>query len=1054
MRSWLFAAGLALGIFFLGILPVLQHFPVLRQPFEDLRWKTFSSPGNASPIVIIDIDESSLATMGRWPWSRDALAKLLSRLTRDYHAAVVGLDILLPEPDVNNPEGDKKLFRTLATEPIVVAQAFDFSTRVNQLRSGTLGKPARLAGETSVPWPRATGHIGLYSAHGATLRMGHITPALDRDGIIRKIPALVHYGNSHYPPLPVAMLATLANQPQIDLRIVRTAGLNARSKYLVELSALGIQIPVDDKGLITIPFFYSSNPFHVFTASQLMLGQVDSRVLNNALVLVGSSAVGLGDRAATPRDALIPGVAIHASVLDAILNGEWVTRPNWAYFAVGIWCLFYAASTAYFFHRGHIAASVVSSSSGIFLWAILNLSLFRYALVDLPLVEPLVFGVWLTLVMAVWEWWSTQRDRQLLYDQFKSYVPEGVLNELVRTDANPNQLDAQRKEITVLFADIQNFTHVAEQLAAERLVQLVQSVMTTITAEILRFNGTVDKYMGDAVMAFWGAPLPCDDHADQALECALAIQEKLIGLNEELAKQDFPPIVLGIGINSGVAAVGNMGSVFRRAYTALGDCVNLAARLQALTREQNQPILLGEGICSKLKRHRCSEIGKVSIRGKNSPLPIFRPVVMILLLAVPCLFSMPLPALAEDVPPPLTVEQLKKRQNEHPDDPEISYRLGVLALQRKDYPLAIESLERTIALRPNHVGALLDLAIANAEYGDFDEAIRRLNQLEEHITPLPPAIAEIVSHYRHQIAEMQHRPLRSHEFKIGVGYNSNVNQGLSSERVVLPLAIGGNIELGVDPSLQALGDTFTEIGWESQWMSIKNNTHPYGLLIAQHRHNHSFSAYDLSWVLAGGGLMMERPRYQVNFGLYKLGVALGGNYHQDGTVAIIKFEKPLYRNLAASLRFQWEARRYPRDAVFDAELNQIAFSLMPREKGAFQPYGTVGMISDNAINNRPGDDRTNHYLDVGVQYFQQKSRLWEFGLRTERERDSRPYNTALLGGLQRHLKRHELRLGVTQPLDDTQQLNFSFLWQQTRSNLALFDLDKQEIRVEWRKKIN
>jgi len=389
----------------------------------------------------------------------------------------------------------------------------------------------------------------------------------------------------------------------------------------------------------------------------------------------------------------------------------------------------------------------------------------------------------------------------------------------------------------------------------------------------------------------------------------------------------------------------------------------------------------------------------------------------------------------------------------HPADHAISYGLGALALQRKDYPLAIESLERTIALRPNHVGALLDLAIANAEYGDFDEADRRLDQLE-HISPLPPAIAQVVSHYRHQMAEKKRLPLRSHELKVGMGYNSNANQGLSSERIVLPLVVG-DIELGVDSSIHAQDDTFTEFGWESQWMAVNsNNTYPYGLLVAQHRQNHSLGAYNLSWVLGGGGLMIERPRYQANFGLYQLAVAFGGNYHQGSTIAMIKFESPLYQDLTGSLRLQLERRHYPLDNAFDADLHQISLSLMSQKEGALQPHATVGVIADNATNGRLGGDRTNHYLDVGVRYPQQGGRVWEFNLRAERENDSQPYSMALLGSLQRHLKRQELQFGLTQPLNENQELHFDALWQQTRSNLALFDMDRKEIRMEWRKKLN
>lgn len=549
-------------------------------------------PRPDSRIVIVDIDDDALQAQGRWPWPRQQLAELIETI-QQAGATQIGLDILLPEPGI--PAGDAALARQLAADNVTLATAF--------------GDPRPRQGA----WPLAGRELPPTPALGSDLALGHITPHLDPDGRIRWLYPRLCSAEGCRDTLALAMLEQFTGlPPRLTPPGDGTGG---------EACVAGFCRRTDAQGRLLIPYQHAGR-FAYLGADAVMRGEYTD-TLDGALVLIGTSAAGLGDIVATPRGPLTPGVELHAILLASWLDGlHWRILPHvryWQWGGLALMTLILGLALAQRPARsGHRTLLVVGTLLGL-------------AIVPLAC---LARGVWLD----PWPWWNSalgmaalwlfndrwrlwQRHRQL-YRAFGSYVPHSVLRQLAMGEGDPNHYDAQRRELTLLFTDIRGFTAISERLAPEQLTTLTSHLFSELTEVVHEHGGTLDKYIGDSLMAFWGAPLAHDDDPQRALACAHALLHRLEAVNDWSRERGLPAVRMNIGLETGEVTVGNLGSRQRRAYTALGSAVNVASRLEELAGRRGEPIIMGPGLMDRLGPERVRHLDRVHLRGIAQPLDV------------------------------------------------------------------------------------------------------------------------------------------------------------------------------------------------------------------------------------------------------------------------------------------------------------------------------------------------------------------------------------------------------------------------------------------------
>ncbi len=574
-------------------------------PFGRLSWLTYDAvlewrqPAERVDrrIVIVDIDDASLQAHGRWPWPRRRLAELIDAI-QAAGPAMVGLDILLPE--ASEPEQDLALARRLAAPEVVTATAF------GDVQGEASGLPR--ASREVAPSP------ALYH-QGQPPAQGHITPEFENDGRIRRLHPYIAAPDG----VPRATLALAMLESWTGLSASREDASRGGTRLCVagfcQWYSLG-------QGLL-IPYHHPSR-FDYLSAEEVLAGQHRER-LADKMVLVGTSAAGLGDLVATPRGALTPGAELHAVLLAAWLDSlAWRPLPQARWWLLaGLLAL--GAVVVPGLGRSRTAAWQYALATGV-----------GTILVATPALLA-VNGWWLDpwawwgsvggamVLWMGWERWQLWHRHRRLYRAFGAYVPRSILRQLAEDDGEA-RFAPQRKPLVIMFSDIAGFTAISEQLTPERLARLTNHIFTELTDVVHAHGGTLDKYLGDALMAFWGAPLSSGADASRALACAQAMQHRLVAINHWARSQDYPAIALHIGIEAGEVTVGNLGSQQRRAYTALGSAVNLAARLEEHAGLLGEPVLIGPALADAMKGEEGLEpLGEVSLKGISQPVGLWRP---------------------------------------------------------------------------------------------------------------------------------------------------------------------------------------------------------------------------------------------------------------------------------------------------------------------------------------------------------------------------------------------------------------------------------------------
>ncbi len=615
-------------------------------------------PGKIDPrIVIIDIDEKTLAAEGRWPLARDKWVLLIRQLFDVYKIKVVGFDVLFTEPDSSSGLGtlemlgqsalksngefqeklaelrpqldfDKRFSEEIKKHSVVLAFAGsnDLTEGLAKLELGALPLPAFTTETFKQPF--AVQQIVGYSANLPALQnnaaaTGHIMPMVDIDGVLRRVPIFIKFKNGYYDALSVAVYRTyLDNEPErIVLRedegdgIVRLKSVQFSDKTT---------IPIDDEGAALIPYRGKNPMFRYISATDVMRGKLTPGELEGKIAFIGTSAQGLFDLRNTPVNEVYPGVEVHANMVSGFLDNKLKRAPAFEGTLKVLIIMLIGLPLAIALVKLNPLVSTITVFSVAFLLVALNLYWWQDNLV-LPIAMPLLMIGTLYLLNMAYGFFIESRSKRQITGIFGTYVPKELVEEMARNPASYST-QGESRDMTVLFSDVRNFTSISEGLTATELTAMMNAYLTEMTQTIQAQRGTIDKYIGDAIMAFWGAPLHDEKHSEHALFSALAMQKRIREIGPDFVKRGWPRLEIGVGLNCGVMNVGDMGSSFRRAYTVMGDHVNLASRLESLTKEYGAGILVSENIVNSVPGIVYRELDRGRVKGKLEPIGIYEPV--------------------------------------------------------------------------------------------------------------------------------------------------------------------------------------------------------------------------------------------------------------------------------------------------------------------------------------------------------------------------------------------------------------------------------------------
>ena len=578
-------------------------------------------------VVIVDVDEASLQQLGRWPWSRATVAQLVRELTGRQHAAALGLDVVFAEPqDQANPASalapDDDLAKALAGAPVVLG--YYFTSDRDGRRSGQL--PAPLAGQA--PWPPLI-HWSGYGANLASLTeaaaaSGFFNAITDPDGIVRSVPLVAGFDGALYESMGLAMLRL-----GLGGATLRLARAEAGTRTLTLQGSAGtLAVTLDPRGTVPVPYRGAGGPqggsFRYISAAEVLAGQLPAASLRGRYVLLGFTAPGLMDLRSTPVGEAYPGVEVHANLIAGALEGRLVHRPAWAgTYELAVLLLLGALYIALLPRLG-LGGALALGGGIVLALLVLDAALYFGAHLLLPLAGALLLTVATLVVDLALGFGAERRARRRLAQQFSSYVPPELVRQMQR-DPKRYDMQARTEELTVMFCDLNSFTSLAENLPPAELQALLHAVLERLSRVIARHQGTIDKYMGDCVMAFWGAPVANAQHARQAVEAALDIRAALQAFNVERAAAGHGALAVGIGLSTGPVAVGNMGTALRRAYTVIGDAVNLASRLEGLAAGYGVDVVASQVTMEQAGEHAFAwqELDRVRVRGRQQAEQIY-----------------------------------------------------------------------------------------------------------------------------------------------------------------------------------------------------------------------------------------------------------------------------------------------------------------------------------------------------------------------------------------------------------------------------------------------
>jgi adenylate cyclase len=636
-------------------LALLIGFAALRiadpPPIEELRVRTFDTyqrldprVKTVRPVTVVDIDEASLDKFGQWPWPRTRIADMVANLTK-LGAVAIAFDIMFAESDRLNPDIAADSFRNLDEETRAKLRALPSN---DQVLADTMRKSRVILGETGLPqivkeldktlpvtglamlgedpqrfmfqFPGLLRNTPVLEA--AASGRGLLTINPERDGIVRRVPMIALAQDVTMPSMSFEMLRVVTGTDTIFIKTDK-AGMQS-------IGVKGFQIPTDLNGQLWVHFARHDSSIFV-SVSDVLEGKVAAEKIKGKLVLVGTSAAGLNDLKTTPVDRAMPGVEIHAQVLESALTKAVLAQPYYGpaveFFAALLLGLLVIVFAPMF---GPVTLVLVGA---LFATLLVGTSWYFYTvnrlLIDFTYPLLSTTSIYLTLIFTSFV--REQKQRRQIRSAFGQYLSPALIEQLAQSP-DKLKLGGEEREMTIMFSDVRGFTTISESFKSDPqgLTSLMNRFLTPLTNAILDRKGTIDKYMGDAIMAFWNAPLDDKEHQINACEAAIDMLERIDVLNKtrETEAQDggyaFIPINVGVGLNTGTCVVGNMGSNLRFDYSVLGDTVNLASRLEGQSKEYGFPIIIGSKTAMAIKeKFAILELDFIMVKGKTEPEVIY-----------------------------------------------------------------------------------------------------------------------------------------------------------------------------------------------------------------------------------------------------------------------------------------------------------------------------------------------------------------------------------------------------------------------------------------------
>jgi len=673
-------AGHAATLYRIDLVTQLDHI------IYDYRLR-FTMPGTVDDrIVILDIDERSLdpRALGRWPWGRDRIVTLLQKLFEKYGVLLVGFDVVFAEPDESSglpvleklartrlkdvgpyqsalkdlrPELDyDALFANyLHGRPVVLG--YYFSSEGNAVESGALPEPVLPAGTFSGKKIR----FFEWKGYGANLpdlakvaNAGHFNTSADDDGVSRRVPIVAEYKGNYYESLSLAVVRLYlgmkeAAQSKRDTVVLPKVVPGIAPDRFITKGYTGLEwfevgplkIPVDENVSALVPYRGPRGSFPYVSLADVWSDQVPAEKLKGRIALIGASAPGLFDLRSTPVEVRnvssgaekiektgnsYPGVEIHANLIAGMLDEKVKHQPPYMLGAELVLVVAGGVALAFLIPLLAPVWATAVTVIGVALITAIHVYLWSYADLVLPLATSVLMTLTLYTVNMAYGYFVEARSKRQITGLFGQYVPPELVDRMSE-DPEKYSMAPRNAELTILFCDVRGFTGISEALSPEDLREYINEYLTSMSTIIRStYRGTLDKYIGDAIMAFWGAPVDDPNHARDGVHAALQMQQECVTLNQKFAGRGWPQLKIGIGVNSGNVRVGDMGSQIRRAYTVMGDAVNVASRLEARTKYYGVGCLVGEATKRLVVDVVFREIDKVKVKGKDEALTIYEPI--------------------------------------------------------------------------------------------------------------------------------------------------------------------------------------------------------------------------------------------------------------------------------------------------------------------------------------------------------------------------------------------------------------------------------------------
>ncbi len=606
-RHGTYLIGIGITIIFVVLaLARFMPFERLEMLLYDLRYQLRGKSPAPAEIVIVGIDDKSLQSIGRWPWDRDKMADLIHRVN-SMGARVIMLDFIFSEPSRH----DARLANAIKEKGnVVLPIVFDFEgnppSRIDDafldnafliIKNENLFKIHRPIAARGVLLP-----VPAIAQNAAA--MGYINMIPDADGKLRWEPLAIEYEGQLYPSIDLQVARMYRGLPPADMSIEATDSITLGK----------VVLKTDPFGKMLIPYYGPHNTFPVISALDVFERKIDPALIRDKVVLIGPTAVGIHDKIVSPSSAIMFGVEKHANMIGAILhkqNIRFVGRLMNIFIIIIVGAVF----TLFIVNLRALTGAAMAAVFISVLFATGYILFFTSRLwIDISYAGNSVIVIY--FVTTAYRYATEERYAKQIRSMFSSYVTEKIVNELIK---HPElaKLGGERREVTVLFSDVKGFTTFSEHHSPEQVVAILNEYLTEMTDIIIRWDGTLDKFVGDMIVAFWGAPLHQPNHAELAIKCTLHMKQRLAQLKEDWIKEGRTPLEAGFGINTGEVIVGNIGAEGKKMdYTVIGDNVNLGSRVEGLTRKYGADLIITEGTLDKIRTLvEAGSFGHMMVRG-------------------------------------------------------------------------------------------------------------------------------------------------------------------------------------------------------------------------------------------------------------------------------------------------------------------------------------------------------------------------------------------------------------------------------------------------------